>query len=1777
MKKLLILVLVLFSSATASFAQSDPFNAIGNNESGVKPFGSYDGSKFDQVDLATGGLNLTLDIASLSARGHKSTYGWRYSSKFWMATSSFNGGQIVTTWTIENTSLGESHNSAIFPVNAGWRDTRSRLTYISSQIECIVNGLPKTYTGLKTGYTFVDENGAKHSFPNNSVPSTVASNCGLSSSSYATGYSNDGALRLTQPGGISFPSGGGSPAQGILEDTWAVTNTAPTYSDSNGNTWSVLTAANGQTFVQLILDATPRLSSIQTLDQNSAWQTWSIVNTTAANSGSPHSGSLSVPGTLTMPNGKSFTFTYGGDWGELTKVTLPTGGYIRFEYTTIVNGALTGNQGQPIPGRFVTKRAVSPDGTAASEQVTNYSYVLNTSNSNFLTTTVTRPDGSYEIHYFDISWGKPTKELWVESHAAGGALLRRRDNTWTCDLVPTSSFSDASDFYNFDLPSVGPANCRITQVLTTLDDGKKSQVNNTFDSFTYTDSLSQTYTETRGNIKKVEETDFGTSAPGPVVRVTKFKYLHEQNSAYAGSSAYIVNRVAAKWVGTPTNTFALSETQYDTTTPTGFHGNPSVTQSALLQAGAPNPDDPPDSSVSSWRATSHSYDSFGNQTSTTDPGGHTTTFEYAQCTSGYLSATNYAITGFRDEKTWNCSIGAPLTNKDLNSQITSFEYNDPMFRLTKMNKPDTGYVMLGYDDTSRVVTATELVNNGAATTLSAQHNFDGLGRLTESSILGDACGGIKSDTIYDSVGRVSQVSNPYCLQTEPTYGLTTYQYDGLDRKKLLIPPDGSVSANNVSTVYAGNCTTVTDQAGKTRRNCSDSLGRVIQVFEPNATGSLVNETDFQYDVLNNLLCVVQKGTDTTAFTNCASALSTWRPRSATYNSLSQLVSSTNPETGTISYTYDLDGNVLTRLTPAPNQSGSLTVTTTYSHDAMHRSTGKTYSNGEASVAYFYDQTNCLGLAACYNKGRRTGMTDAAGSESWAYDLMGRVAREQRVTNGVTKTTSYTYYLDGSIATIVYPTGRTITYGYDAMTRPVSAVDAANLINYVTAATYSPAGGLASLQNGAALISKFYYNKRLQPCRISVKNSGTSPSQCSDTANIGNILDFTYDYNLGAADNGLVKQIANNRNTARTQNFTYDSLNRILTATTQATSGTYSWGLQFGYDIWGNLLTSTLTQGSAPNLSVAADTKNRVVGYCYDAAGNLLAQVAPPCTVPTWSYDAENRLKTAAGVTYTYDGDGNRVKKSSGKLYWYGSGSEILSETDASGNAQNDYIFFGGKRIARVPANAASNAGFEQGTQGWSLQFGAQLITDSSRAHSGSNYVQLSTSGTQAIVAIAQNVPVQPGQQITFGGWAYRESGTSGGVRWKLAVWDSNLNPIAYPDPSPNNVASGSWAYQVGSYTVPSNAAYVALYAEIYLATSATVARFDDGFLGFGAFAGSGPLYYFADHLGSSRVVTDAAGNILDDADFYPFGGERTYSSTSGNTYKFTGKERDTESGLDNFGARYYTYQLGRFMTPDWSASPVLVPYADLGNPQTFNLYSYVANNPLNTVDPEGHFRLDPPGSFRSHYHDPDTGDPMYGDPASEEEREYLAEVAAAQQNSTQQAQQPASSQSHEPVSSVIVLGQTVAVTYAAGVSDADRLAASNAVVAAVGLINGNAGSLSADEKKAIRQIKSVNIVGPDTDLGAGGRHGMDLSARYIHDSPTTWLASNFGHEGQHHLNRGKYSGQNAWKDEQSAGAVQLAIGNKIGFSATERTYLEHWIDSSNRVALQRHMEEGLRY
>jgi RHS repeat-associated protein len=317
-------------------------------------------------------------------------------------------------------------------------------------------------------------------------------------------------------------------------------------------------------------------------------------------------------------------------------------------------------------------------------------------------------------------------------------------------------------------------------------------------------------------------------------------------------------------------------------------------------------------------------------------------------------------------------------------------------------------------------------------------------------------------------------------------------------------------------------------------------------------------------------------------------------------------------------------------------------------------------------------------------------------------------------------------------------------------------------------------------------------------------SASAPSQT--------VYSIGYDFHYGAGNNGNVWGITNYKDNTRNQSFTYDLLNRLTSAQNAGADCTKKalnpnqteyWGNSYSYDAWGNLLAKSVTKCSAETFSVPALANNQLTGYGYDAAGNMTSD--PTDGGLALSYDQENRISSAGGYTYTYDADGNRIKKtngSTGTLYWYMSPG-IVAESDLSGTLKSEYVFFDGERVAR------------------------------------------------------RDLP------------------------------------------------------------------------------SGTVA------------------YYFSDHLKTASVITDAAGNIKSESDYYPWGGELQFLANDSNHYKFTGKERD-ETGLDYFGARYYSNGLARFITPDWSSTPIPVPYAEFGDPQSLNQYSYVRNIPTTKADLDGH-------------------------------------------------------------------------------------------------------------------------------------------------------------------------------------------------------------------------------
>ena len=122
---------------------------------------------------------------------------------------------------------------------------------------------------------------------------------------------------------------------------------------------------------------------------------------------------------------------------------------------------------------------------------------------------------------------------------------------------------------------------------------------------------------------------------------------------------------------------------------------------------------------------------------------------------------------------------------------------------------------------------------------------------------------------------------------------------------------------------------------------------------------------------------------------------------------------------------------------------------------------------------------------------------------------------------------------------------------------------------------------------------------------------------------------------------------------------------------------------------------------------------------------------------------------------------------------------------------------------------------------------------------------------------------------------------------------------------------------------------------------------------------NGTLYYMLkDHLGSASVVTDSSGNIVGEQRYYPFGETRLATGSMYTDKLFTGQRNIAGLGIYHYQSRFYSPKLGRFLSAD---SLVPNPF----NPQDFNRFSYVRNNPVRYIDPSGHVCSDPDAPNRT--------------------------------------------------------------------------------------------------------------------------------------------------------------------------------------------------------------------
>jgi RHS repeat-associated protein len=462
-------------------------------------------------------------------------------------------------------------------------------------------------------------------------------------------------------------------------------------------------------------------------------------------------------------------------------------------------------------------------------------------------------------------------------------------------------------------------------------------------------------------------------------------------------------------------------------------------------------------------------------------------------------------------------------------------------------------------------------------------------------------------------------------------------------------------------------------------------------------GSALNNhpyvTTYQYNPRGDLLCVHQKAADATADVACTgttppSVPAAWRQRFFTYDSLSHILTAMNPETngtGTSQFTfaYDDDGRMISKVRPAPNQAwgSSALVTTSFTYDNLDRLLDTTYSDGVTpSSSHRYDYSAYLGQSFANPVGREVAATTSNASQYFtSYDAMGRIANTVQCNPGISgcKTFAASYDKMGDITNLAYPANAfSVTYGYDSAARLASASDS-NGVTYATTATnsYFPGGALREFTSPNFNNLKYHaeLNNRLQPIEIWVGSSSGAAA----------LFDKQYQYNpqgLSQSNNGNIYTITNVKDSTRTQTFTYDALNRLLSAGDNG-----HWSNSYVYDPWGNLYQKNPGSPAGENMVKVADTNNHLSGMTYDAAGNVINDGLGG----TYVSDAENRIVNANGTIYVYDANGRRIQKSGGTNYWYGPSGQVFAETDSAGNWAN-YIFFGAQRLARNVPQPAPN-------------------------------------------------------------------------------------------------------------------------------------------------------------------------------------------------------------------------------------------------------------------------------------------------------------------------------------------------------------------------------------------------------------------------------------------------------------------------------------------------------
>jgi RHS repeat-associated protein len=1346
-----------------------------------------------------------------------------------------------------------------------------------------------------------------------------------------------------------------------------------------------------------------------------------------------------VVSSVVLPNSQQYQFLY-NVYGELARVTLPTGGAFEYDFGNgILNDLSDGVVSSLVPPqiyrRVLTKRTYTDAGntldgimTYSRPEGSPYSYVE---------VDRLKPDGATLLartrHYFhggaagslgqdgfsypDWRYGKEYQTEVMDTN--GSTVLRRVEQTWQ-QRAPVSWWTLNPDW-------APPNDPRVTETLTTLVDANLV----TKQTFTYSADL-------HNNVTDTYEYDYGVGAAPPyATRHTHVDYIGVNPSNginYADPANgvdYTANDVHLRGLPRARQVYSVNtsngaetlvaqgETKYDEPTfplftyaeVTGWsdpgsaaRGNPTTARSWL-------------DTSNTWLEAHAQYDQAGNVRNRWDARDtallYPTQIDYADSfADGNNNRKTYALpktvtspppdpgntgfgsnTGFATTNVYDYATGLPVSSTDVaNNKTTSLSYADdqgnldPLDRLKKVTHPDGGRTTYTYVDAHQCGAYVEArtLHDASGRELASWQFHDGLGRpyLSETYEGQDAVNiYLRVDTQYDAMGRAWRVSDQYrssgCTATlNPSGRWTEKKFDGLGRVKEV-----KTTADNalVTTSYAGNTATVTEPTGKKRKSVTDALGRLKEVYEDPLGYNYL--TSYTYNALGNLRTVTQ---------------GTQPARVFTYDSLSRLTSASNPESGTVGYTYDANGNLQTR-------TDARGVTATYAYDRLNRNITITYTNDPAQTPtayHHYDNPTAAanGLGRFWWSSAGTSATGVNG-----YDAVGRISERHQnfLNNGVWSadySVSLTYNKAGGVATQSYPSGRTVTYNYDAAGRPGDyngqPAVSGNLGDSVTRTydselRYHEMGGMEQERFGTdtAVYNKSFYNGRNQLAEIRVSTYSILSSGNETNWNRGAIINHYSNSGWGASGGGsdnngnLKKQevyIPNDDAISGyfnvVQYYGYDALNRLSSVEDKPFNGSPDFYQAYTYDRWGNRTVNAGGTWNAPaSQYTASGTTNRLAppaGYTmtYDAAGNLTFD--DYAGAGTRAYDAENRMTTAQDFygqtsTYTYDADGRRVRRrvANGAEVWqiYGIGGELVAEYAAGSSTttpQKEYGYRGGELLVQATAPVSTGTGLTASYFDNMNFTNLKIVrTEASVNFDWGGGSPHSTIGVDTFTARWEG-KVEPLYTQTYTFYTVTDDGVRLWVNGQLVIdkwidqapteWSGQIALTAGQryDIRMEFYENGGGAMAKLLWSSASQAKTVIAQSQLYPATAAN-----------GAVDFEWMVY---DQLGTPRMVIDKSGSLarVKRHDYLPFGeeiGADLTWRTTGRGYvgdnvrqHFTGYERDSETGLDYAQARYFASAQGRFT----SADPLLAS-GRAGAPQTWNRYSYALNNPLKYTDPTG--------------------------------------------------------------------------------------------------------------------------------------------------------------------------------------------------------------------------------